>query len=29
MLIYVGTEPIAYIYLNPQGVVEHVFVGGS
>jgi hypothetical protein len=29
VLIYIGSEPIAYIYLDPQGVVEHVFVGGS
>ena len=29
VLIYIGSEPIAYIYLDRQGAVEHVFVGGS
>lgn len=29
VLIYVATEPIAYIYLDRQGRVEEVFVGGS
>lgn len=27
--IYIGTEPIAYIYIDKQGRVEEVFVGGS
>lgn len=29
VLIYVGSEPIAYIYLDKQEKVEDVFVGGS
>lgn len=29
VLIYVGTEPIAYIYLDREGRVEEVFIGGS
>ena len=29
VLIYVGDEPIAYVYIDPGGHVEHVFVGGS
>ena len=29
VLIYVGTEAIAYIYLNHDDRVEHLFVGGS
>jgi hypothetical protein len=29
VLIYVGGEPIAYIYTDRTGKVEHVFVGGS
>jgi hypothetical protein len=29
VLIYVSTEPIAYVYLDDTGVVEHVFVGES
>jgi outer membrane protein assembly factor BamE (lipoprotein component of BamABCDE complex) len=27
--IYVRTEPIVYIYIDKQGRVEEVFVGGS
>lgn len=27
--IYIGAEPIAYIYFNDQNIVEYVFVGGS
>lgn len=29
VLIYVGSEPIAYVYVDPAGVVEYVYVGGS
>jgi hypothetical protein len=29
VLIYIGSEPIAYIYIDNKGLVEHVFVGGS
>ena len=29
VLIYVGSEPIAYVYVDAKGLVEHVFVGGS
>lgn len=29
VLIYIGTEAIAYIYLNDADRVEHLFVGGS
>ena len=29
VLIYIGTEPIAYVYIDHAGRVEDVFVGGS
>jgi len=29
LLIYRGVEPIAYVFFNSNGSVEHVFVGGS
>lgn len=29
VLIYIASEPIAYVYLDNQGRVEEVFVGGS
>jgi hypothetical protein len=29
VLIYIGTEPICYVYVNDSDRVEHVFVGGS
>ena len=29
VLIFVRGEPIAYVYLGTDGLVEHVFVGGS
>jgi hypothetical protein len=29
LLIYKAGEPIAYVYFNPNGTVEHVYVGGS
>ncbi len=29
VLIYIASEPIAYVYLDDQGKVEEVFVGGS
>jgi len=29
VLVYIGSEPIAYIYVDRQGAVEHIFVGGS
>lgn len=29
VLIYIALEPIAYVYLDNQGRVEEVFVGGS
>jgi outer membrane protein assembly factor BamE (lipoprotein component of BamABCDE complex) len=29
VLIYVGVEPIAYIYLDKEGRVEDTFIGGS
>lgn len=29
VLIYVGSEPIAYVYVDPAGLVEYVYVGGS
>ena len=29
VLIYVGAEPIAYVYLDNKSVVEYVFIGGS
>lgn len=29
VLIYAASEPIAYVYLDDQGKVEEVFVGGS
>ncbi len=29
VLIYVRIEPICYVYINREGVVEDVFVGGS
>jgi hypothetical protein len=29
VLIYMGTDSIAYVYIDKTGKVEHVFVGGS
>lgn len=29
VLIYIGAEPIAYVYIDHTGRVEEVFVGGS
>jgi outer membrane protein assembly factor BamE (lipoprotein component of BamABCDE complex) len=29
VLIYISSEPIAYVYLDDQNKVEEVFVGGS
>ena len=29
VFIYIGTEAIAYIYINDQNKVEDIFVGGS
>jgi outer membrane protein assembly factor BamE (lipoprotein component of BamABCDE complex) len=29
VLIYIGSEPIAYVYIDDQNKVEEVFVGGS
>jgi outer membrane protein assembly factor BamE (lipoprotein component of BamABCDE complex) len=29
VLIYIASEPIAYVYLDDQNKVEEVFVGGS
>ena len=29
VFIYIGSEPIAYIYFDDANTVEHVFVGGS
>jgi outer membrane protein assembly factor BamE (lipoprotein component of BamABCDE complex) len=29
VLIYIASEPIAYVYLDEQNKVEEVFVGGS
>ena len=29
LLIYIASEPIAYVYLDDQNKVEEVFVGGS
>jgi hypothetical protein len=29
VLIYVATEAIAYVYIDPDGRVEETFVGGS
>jgi SmpA / OmlA family len=29
LLIYRGVEPIAYVFFDSSGKVEHVFVGGS
>ena len=29
VFIYIGSEPIAYVYFNEQNRVEDVFVGGS
>lgn len=29
VLIYIGSEPIAYVYLDDEARVEEVFVGGS
>jgi hypothetical protein len=29
VLVYIGDEPIAYVYIDRAGKVEHVFVGGS
>ena len=29
VLIYIASEPIAYIYLDHKGIVEYVYVGGS
>jgi len=29
VLVYIASEPIAYVYLDDQNKVEEVFVGGS
>jgi outer membrane protein assembly factor BamE (lipoprotein component of BamABCDE complex) len=29
VLIYIKVEPICYVYLDQNGIVEDVFVGGS
>lgn len=29
VLIYIGTEPIAYFYFDNQNKVEDIFIGGS
>ena len=29
LLIFIAIEPIAYVYLDANNTVEHVFVGGS
>ena len=29
LLIYIATEPVAYVFIDANGFVEHVYVGGS
>jgi outer membrane protein assembly factor BamE (lipoprotein component of BamABCDE complex) len=29
VLTYVKVEPICYVYIDPQGIVEDVYIGGS